>query len=124
MDKRKIRIVVKNPQKTAEVIDIHDSVPEFRDILQGPMEYIAIPELQTFGIDLLDNEHSREMHLSGNIFHNHLGDDGFIYGPIIALSHDSEGETLSLTDIQIEMIKKWFEDHSIYTDIVRHTFHL
>ena len=93
----KIRIVVAEPGKLPAVSFITDSLPDMQRIVGG---YIELFETTESGIDLFCNEEGKLFHLECNRFFPEIRD--IVCGSIIAVGHDEEGASISLTDEQVQ----------------------
>ncbi|MBQ6342572.1 MAG: DUF3846 domain-containing protein [Anaerolineaceae bacterium] len=62
--------------------------------------YIELFETTDSGIDLFCNEEGKLIHLDCNRFFPELQD--IVCGPIIAIGHDEEGASVSLTEEQVQ----------------------
>ena len=99
----KIRIVVAEPGKLPAVSFITDSLKEMQRIVGG---YIELFETTESGIDLFCNDEGKLIHLECNRFFPELQD--IVCGPIIAIGHDDEDASVSLTDEQVQEAIRMF----------------
>lgn len=93
----KIRIVVVEPGKLPVVSFISDSLKDMQKIVGG---YIELFETTESEIDLFCNEEGKLIGLECNRFFPELQD--IVCGPIIAIGHDEEGASISLTEEQVQ----------------------
>lgn len=91
-----IRVVVTVPGKKPEVSRIPESLAGMQKIVGG---YIELFKTTESGIDLFCNEEGKLIDLEPNRYFPELGD--IICGPIVAIGHDGEGASVSLTDEQV-----------------------
>ena len=99
----KIRIVVAEPGKFPAVSFISDSLKDMQKIVGG---YIELFETTESEIDLFCNEEGKLIGLECNRFFPELRD--VICGPIIAIGHDDEGASVSLTEEQLREALQMF----------------
>ena len=99
----KIRIVVAEPGKLPTVSFITDSLKGMQQIVGG---YIELFETTESEIDLFCNEEGKLINLECNRFFPELQD--IVCGPIIAIGHDDEGASVSLTDEQVKEAIRMF----------------
>ena len=92
-----IRIVIAEPGKLPVVSFITDSLQDMQQIVGG---YIELFETTESGIDLFCNEEGKLIGLEYNRFFPELQD--IVCGPIIAVGHDEEGASVSLTEEQVK----------------------
>ncbi|MCS0827407.1 DUF3846 domain-containing protein [Cytobacillus firmus] len=104
-----LKIVRLNVGSQIEVIEMVHSLEDMQAIVGGWLERVRI----TDDIDLWINEEGLLQELPLN-FVTFVVKDGepqpvhSIVGNVFFASHDEEGETISLNDIQIKRIKKMF----------------
>lgn len=79
--------------------------PEGEDSGRSMIECVYIPELSESGVDLWVNEEGKLIGLKPN-FMIFDGQDVAV-GPIFFASSDEEGETVGLTDEQVEKTLAW-----------------
>lgn len=98
MEKRKIKVIVKEPYKDAVVKEIVDDLKTIQGIVGGYIEVVSFPTVK--GVDLLVNEEGKLDKLAGNFFIPHYED--CVVGACMITGYNDEGEFISLTDKQIE----------------------
>ncbi len=101
----KIRIVVAEPGKLPVVSFISDSLKGMQQIVGG---YIELFKTTESGIDLFCNEEGKLINLECNRYFPDLQD--IICGTIIAIGHDDEGASVSLTDEQVQEAIQMFTE--------------
>ena len=101
----KIRIVVAEPGKLPAVSFISDSLKDMQQIVGG---YIELFETTESEIDLFCNEEGKLSSLECNRVFPELQD--IICGPIIAIGHDDEGASVSLTEEQVQEAIRMFTE--------------
>ena len=93
---KKIKIVVCEPGKSPEIREIDSDLKSMQDIVGGYIECVALKN----NIDVWINEEGLLMDLPFNRFVNRQP----LVGTIFAASHNSSGDTISLTDTQISQV--------------------
>jgi len=109
MEKRKIRILIKEPNKPCYVRDdLVDSLHNYQSIVGGLIESVVVQELSKEGIVCYCNEEGKLLELEPNFV---LVWDEKIYdcvcGTVVFLRDDGEGGNASLTDEDIEFITSY-----------------
>ena len=103
----KLRIVVVRPGKNPAVSYISDSLKDMQRIVDGYIEFFMTTGS---GIDLICNEEGKLVCLEPNRYFPEL--DDVICGNIIAITHDDEGASVSLSDDQVkEAMRMFTEDY-------------
>ena len=100
---KEIRIVVAEPGKLPTVSLITGSLKGMQQIVGG---YIELFETTESEIDLFCNEEGKLINMECNRFFPELQD--IVCGPIIAIGHDDEGASVSLTDEQVKEAIRMF----------------
>ena len=93
----KRRVVIVEPYKLPKVSFIEDSLEGMQSVVGG---YIELFKTTESGIDLFCNEEGKLEHLELNRFFPDLMD--IVSGNILAIGHDGEGKSVSLTDEQVK----------------------
>ena len=101
----KIRIVVAEPGKLPAVTFISDSLKGMQQIVGGYIELFKTTESE---IDLFCNEEGKLINLECNRYFPELQD--IVCGTIIAIGHDDEGASVSLTDEQVKEAIQMFTE--------------
>lgn len=85
-----------------EIVEIEDNYKELQEIVGGLIEFVSIGD----GIDIVINEEGKIMGLEPNFIATALFDfKDLLVGDAIIVGVDySTGETISLTDAQIETL--------------------
>ncbi len=97
------RIVIVEPGKLPEVSFIDGSLEAMQKVVGG---YIELFETTESGIDLFCNDEGKLANLEMNRFFPEFRD--IICGPILAIGHDGEGASVSLTDDQVREAVEMF----------------
>lgn len=109
MEKRKIKVIVKEPNKPIQVVEIVNDLKSMQEIVKGYIEVVSFPTMKD--VDLIVNEEGKLEKLPGNFFIPHYED--CIVGNCIIAGSDDEGEFVSLTDKQIEQATKYIKTFEI-----------
>lgn len=110
MEERKIRVVIKEVDKPCEVKEIPYGYKSFQQYVQGLYEIVEMPNHKN--IDIACNEEYLINGMSANLIlpeqNNVLG------GPLIFMGYEpQEGDSISLTDKQIEEVKEFVRTHEV-----------
>lgn len=109
MEERKIKVLIKEPYKTAVVSEIVDDLKALQKIVGGYIEVIPFPTIK--GVDLIVNEEGKIEKLDGNIFLPYY--DDCVVGTCIIASYNEEGEFESLTEKQIKQVNDYIKNFEI-----------
>lgn len=105
----KIKVIIKEPYKTAVVTEIENTLETKQKIVGGLIECIPFPK--NVGVDLIINEEGKLNKLDGNFFLPEYND--CIVGTAIIASYNSRGEFASLTDKQIKKSLKYIKNYEL-----------
>lgn len=110
MEERKIRVVIKEVDKPCEVKEIPYGYKSFQQYVQGLYEIVEMPNHKN--IDIACNEEYLLNGMKANLVlpeqNNVLG------GPLIFMGYEPlEGDSISLTDKQIEEVKEFVRTHEV-----------
>ena len=113
-----MKVLVLDNNAFAE-IDIDGSLESLQKIVGGYIELVYLfDELSKNKIDLYVNEEGKYlMPEKVNIyvrFNDESNDHETIVGPCLFASYDDNGNTVGLTDEQIEFVKSYFSDQRYY----------
>ena len=72
MEKRKIKVIIKEPNKDPVVSEIVDDLKTIQKIVGGYIEVVPFPNVK--GVDLVVNEEGKLEKLPGNFFIPHYED--------------------------------------------------
>ena len=101
-----MKIVIKEPNKRAEVVEFEEDgkvleLEELQDLVGGYIEYTGDDGLD--GIDMILDEEGK---LKGREFNFRTKYD-FLVGTVVFAFSNDEGETIGLTDEQVETVKRY-----------------
>lgn len=104
MEERKIRVVIKEVDKPCEVKEIPYGYKSFQQYVQGLYEIVEMPNHKN--IDIACNEEYLLNGMKANlVLPEH---DNVLGGPLIFIGYEpKEGDSISLTDKQIEEVKEF-----------------
>ena len=97
------RVVIVEPGKLPAVSFIEDSLEAMQKTVGG---YIELFETTESGIDLFCNDEGKLTGMEMNRFFPEVQD--IVCGPILAVGHDEEGASVSLTDEQVREAVEMF----------------
>jgi hypothetical protein len=93
------------------VKDIEERPDYLRDIVKGPIEFLTL-KIEGNYYDFIMHEEGKYVGLPANIA---VFNDGKVFdiivGTVIIAKADDEGRTIGLTDEDISMIKRYFENN-------------
>jgi hypothetical protein len=96
---KKIRVVIKEPEKLPTVTYIENSLESFQKIVGGYIEYYRLFESRPL-LGIYINEEGKLLGLEPNLY---TGGD-FIVGTVVAISTDPYGNTRGLDDDETKII--------------------
>ena len=105
MEKRKIKVIIKEPNKPPQIIEIFNDLKSMQEIVKGYIEVVSFPTVK--GVDLIVNEEGKLEKLPGNFFIPHYED--CVVGNCIMAGYNDEGDFISLTDKQIEKVNSYIK---------------
>lgn len=106
-----IKGLLVKPYKAPEIIEFSEEYGELQKLVEG---YIEMPYLFD-DVDIVINEEGKLIGLEPNVYiydDNDLVD--VIVGNIVVVGHNDEGETISLTDEQIDKYTKVFANKELF----------
>lgn len=106
-----IKIVVKNVGKQPETKIINYNLDEFHKIVGGCFDTVALPEAEG-RIYLVCNDIGKLINLPVNYYDGLMRD--FIVGNVFFMAVDNEGETISLTEEQIEFVNNYLQKFTLW----------
>jgi Domain of unknown function (DUF3846) len=95
-----MKVVVKEVNKPMEVKEIENTLEDAQALVGGYIEIVRLPE----GILLVLNEEGKLQGLEANF---KLGND-MIVGDVFFTKSDEEGDFVTLSDMEIALVKSWF----------------
>lgn len=102
MKEDKIKVLIKRVGEPPIVKYIENDLRAMQEIVGGMIELPPMPDMP--GVSLCCNEEGKLENLPANI---HWGDRDIICGDFFIVSHNDEGESISLTDKEIEQATKF-----------------
>jgi len=100
MDIRAMAVYADRKVKVAEEITISNELKPLQDFVGGLIECVDMGS----GVDTIVNEEGILLELPLTLYY----DDNFaLFGNVLFVSHDDEGEFVSLTDQQVKLIKNF-----------------
>lgn len=106
-----IRGILVKPAGEPEVIKFKNGYKELQRLVEGYFEMPAIFD----DVDIVVNEEGK---FNGSMPNKYLYYQGklidIIFGNILVVGHDSEGDTISLTDEQVDKYMKILSNERIY----------
>ena len=109
MEKRKIKVIIKEPYKDAVVKEIVDDLKTIQGIVGGYIEVVSFPTVK--GVDLVVNEEGKLDKLAGNFFIPHYED--CVVGACMITGYNDEGEFISLTEDQIKKVSNYINNYKL-----------
>lgn len=98
-----MKYIVKHPGFDAEVIESESiTLADMQHHVEGLITTAWAPALAEANIDMYANDEGLLMHMQPNIGYMIERHPQMIVGPVVLVGHDGEGETIGLTDDQIE----------------------
>ena len=100
---------VKHPKRGWEKREGIPTLAQMQEIVGGNIEHFHLPLKSRTGIDLFVNEEGKLLDLPVNIGILNIDELALVdilVGPIIAVRHDLEGETATLTDDDLGILKR------------------
>lgn len=105
----KIKVLLKEPYKEAEVKEIEDKLANWQKLVGGYIQCLPAPFDDT--MDIVCNEEGKLMHLDGNFFLPEY--DDFMCGSVAFVSFTKDGEFSGLNEKQIEKAKEYVKDFQL-----------
>ena len=110
MEKKMIKILVKEPNKEPYIKEIEDELEPKQEIVGGLIECIEFPDLR--GVDIYVNEEGLLDELPGNFWLPHYQD--CVKGTCFMVGFDAEtGDCVDITDNQIKHCEKFIKTFEI-----------
>jgi hypothetical protein len=123
-DRKDIRVIVKNPYEKAYVTTIKDDYKTITGIVHGVIDVTEFPGMEN--VDIFVNDEGKIIQMPGNFWLPNYVDheyDDCVCGPCYIAGYDPDtGDSISLTDEQIDKCMKFIDyfslkdDMDIYTD--------
>lgn len=120
METNKIRAVIKEPYKKAQVVEIEPKLKTFQSIVDGHIECFYLPNSDGSAVGYC-NEEGLLMGLDPNIYRPEYKDA--VVGTVVFVNTNENGEDISLTDEQIKDITDYIEKNSV-KDFSEFYFHI
>ena len=106
MEKKMIKILVKEPNKEPYIKEIEDELEPKQEIVGGLIECIEFPDLR--GVDIYVNEEGLLDQMPGNFWLPHYQD--CVKGTCFMVGFDAEtGDCVDITDNQIKHCEKFIK---------------
>ena len=106
MAETKVKAIVKEPGKEAEIKEVIIKLESLQKIVKGMIEIIPFPEIE--GLDIILNEEGKLINLDPNILIPEYND--LAVGPIIVLGFDEDkGDHRSLSEEEIKKVKEYIK---------------
>jgi len=119
MSENKIKVIIKYPNKEAEVKEIDNDYKVLSNICEGLIDMVSLPADET--IDIICNDEFLYNGMEANIVTPE--NEGVIAGPIILAGYDFEtGDTISLTDEQIKTGLKYLKRNIVYNMTIERAY--
>lgn len=109
MEKKKIQVVIKRLGEEAVIEEISKGLETLREIVGGRIEMTSHPDFPK-GVNLVCNEEGKLEGLKPNI---HWGTSDVINGNFLIMAHNASGNSISLTDKQVEFAKNFIAENEI-----------
>lgn len=93
LDIEKIRVVVKEPNEMAEILEVEDSLKSFQKLVGGLIESVRSVFPEPFSIYI--NEEGKLLELTPNIV---LPYGDWVAGTVVVLAHTEDGGNQSLSE--------------------------
>lgn len=100
---KKIRVLVVRPNAPMHIEEVEDNLKSYQKIVGGYLEHFTIPGVSA---DLWLNEEGKLLGLEPNFFIKEYGEP--IVGTVFFSGSTPDGDMASITNEQIEEIKKYF----------------
>ena len=105
-----IKILIKEPCKPPYVKEIENTYEKMKESVGGYLESVEMPGLRN--VDIFVNEEGKLEHLPGNFWLPEYRD--CVCGTCYIVGYDpDEGESISLTDNQIEKCKQYISNYEL-----------
>jgi hypothetical protein len=99
-----MKYIVKAPGFAPEVIEAEGiSLADMQHHVEGTITLAPAPKLEEAGIDMFANDDGLMLRLSPNLGYLAWGHPQVIVGPVLLAACDEEGETIGLSEEQIEV---------------------
>lgn len=110
MEKNKIKVVVKEPNKPCEIKEIENDYKELQGIVEGLIDITTLPGRED--IDVICND---EYLYNGSLANVMMPErDNIFCGTIVFTGYNEEdGSSISLTDEQIDAVKKYIVQNEV-----------
>jgi hypothetical protein len=107
MSNNKIRVIVARVGKHPVVEEIDSGLDGMQAVVGGYIECVSLDGSYEDGVDLWLNEEGRINGMRLNrLIRDDRGNDWDVHGDVFLARHDSEGDTIGLTD---EDVAKWLQ---------------
>ena len=105
-----IRVIIKKPYEKAEIVNMDNSLDEFKKIIRcRTAEFCIFP--QGKNIVMIIDDDGKYMQPDGNFVVPEFKD--IIVGPCVFVATDENGETIGLNDKQEKTITKYLDDFEL-----------
>jgi hypothetical protein len=109
---KKIKVLVKEPYKKAEVKEVEDELKTWQALVCGTIQVVSFPKANK--IDIICNDEGKLLGLDGNFFLPEYED--CIVGTAVMVSYNDEGDFIGLNEEQIELAKSYIEEYELKQD--------
>lgn len=106
----KIKVLIKKPDCNPEIVEIENELRALQKIVCGHIESIYIPNLTNGDIVCYGNEEGKLIGLEPNfpLADFSIGIYDMVVGPVVFVGSTDEGEDRSLSEEEIDKIKRYF----------------
>lgn len=109
-EKKKVRILIKEPNKEPYEKVVDDELETFQEIVGGLIECVEMPGVKN--VDIIVNEEGKLDRLKGNFWLPEYED--CIVGTCYIVGYNpDEGTNVDLTDKQIKQVKKYIDTYKL-----------
>ena len=109
-EKKKVRILIKEPNKEPYEKVVDDELETFQEIVGGYIECVEMPGVKN--VDIIVNEEGKLDRLKGNFWLPEYED--CIVGTCYIVGYNpDEGTNVDLTDKQIKQVKKYIDTYKL-----------
>jgi|LGVE01.1.fsa_nt_gb hypothetical protein len=105
----KIKVLIKEPYKKAEVKEVGDDLKNWQALVGGTIQVVAMPGVEE--VDIICNDEGKLEALDGNFFLPEYED--CIVGTAVMVSYNDEGDFIGLNDEQIKLAKSYVEEYEL-----------
>ena len=107
---KKIKVIIKKVDQPFEIKEVDDDYKSMQRIVDGYIEYTPLDRGEN--IDIICNDEYLINGSKANFIRPERGD--VIGGDVLFVGVNEDGETLSLTDEQIEAVKEYLQENEVH----------